>query len=473
MTLSTSLFKPLLKRSALAAAAAVLTLVACGGGGSEGGIGGTGNGGNTTPAGDVAYGGITAFGSVWVNGVEYSTSGTTIRIDDNPGRESDLRVGMVVRVDGSVSGATATTITVDDAVKGFVEQVLDANRLVVMGQTVQVDSTTRFDNNVRPVQGDRVEVHGLIAGDGIISAGYVERKTTAPTPPFAVKGTVKNHNTASQTFQIGALNVSYAGADIGDQPAGSWNGVQVDVKGTACSAAAPVCGTLTASKVEPAGARVTAAAKAEIEGIVSAVSASGFTIGNQSVVTTASTRYEGGVAGDIIVGSKLEAEGVISGGVLTATKVSFRDAVKLEGDIASISGNAITLVGLPGITVNVSSITELKDVASVAALQVGNHVRVRGKLGTGNSTEATRLEVRSADTDVELQAPATAVTAETSVTLLGIVVSTNSISAYRDLSDAPISRSAFFSAARVGTLIKANGRIANGVITWNELELEN
>ena len=137
-----------------------------------------------------------------MNGVEYSTSGTTIRIDDNPGQESDLRVGMVVRVDGSVSGATATTITVDDAVKGFVEQVFDANRLVVMGQTVQVDSTTRFDNNVRPVQGDRVEVHGLISGDGIISAGYVERKTTAPTPPFAVKGTVKNHNTASQTFQL-------------------------------------------------------------------------------------------------------------------------------------------------------------------------------------------------------------------------------------------------------------------------------
>ncbi len=255
MTLSTSLFKPLLKRSALAAAAAVLTLVACGGGGSEGGIGGTGNGGNTTPAGDVAYGGITAFGSVWVNGVEYSTSGTTIRIDDNPGQESDLRVGMVVRVDGSVSGATATTITVDDAVKGFVEQVIDANRLVVMGQTVQVDSTTRFDNNVRPVQGDRVEVHGLIAGDGIISAGLCGTQDHGADTAVCRQG----HGQEPQHREPDlpgrrAQWCSYAGADIGDQPAGSWNGVQVDVKGTACSAAAPVCGTLTASKVEPAGA---------------------------------------------------------------------------------------------------------------------------------------------------------------------------------------------------------------------------
>ena len=85
--------------------------------------------------------------------------------------------------------------------------------------------------------------------------------------------------------------------------------------------------------------------------------------------------------GDIAVGAKLEAEGSISGGVLTATKVSFRDAIRLEGDIASISGNSLTLTGLSGVTVNVTSITELKNVASIGALAVGNHLRIRGKLG--------------------------------------------------------------------------------------------
>ena len=71
---------------------------------SDGGIGGTG----------VAYGAITAFGSVWVNGVEYSTSNTTFKTDDNPnggGSQNDLRIGMVVQVDGSISGATASTIS--------------------------------------------------------------------------------------------------------------------------------------------------------------------------------------------------------------------------------------------------------------------------------------------------------------------------------------------------------------------------
>jgi hypothetical protein len=390
--------------------------------------------------------------------------------------ESDLRRGMVVRVDGSVSGATASTITVDDAVKGLVEQVIDANRMVVMGQTVQIDNLTRFDNNVVPVQGDRVEVHGLIAGDGLIAAGYIEKKATAPTPPFAVKGVVKNHDSTAQTFQVGALTVQYNGTTVvSDMPGGPWNGLQVDVKGTACSGTAPVCGTLTASKVEPAGASVSSASQAEIEGIVVAVTVNGFTIGNQTVVTTASTRYEGGVAGDIAAGTKLEAEGSISGGVLTATKVSFRDAIRLEGDIATVNAGTgnLTLTGLPGVTVNVMSITELKNVASVNALAVGNHLRIRGKLGLNGVVGAAQLELRSADNRVELQAPASAVTPETSVTLLGISVSTTSVSSYQDLNDAQISRAAFFAAAKVNTLIKARGTLGGVSVTWNELQLEN
>jgi len=328
------------------AGAATLALAACGGGGSSGGIGGTGGGGGGIGGTGVAYGTITAFGSVWVNGVEYGTGSTTFKTDDHPNggaTQGDLRIGMVVRVDGSVSGKRADTITVDDAVKGFVEQVIDANRLVVMGQTIQIDNLTKFDNNVVPVQGDRVNVYGLVAGDGVIAAGFIEKKATAPTPPFAVKGLVKNQNTTAQTFQVGALTVQYAGATVSDMPAGAWNGLQVDVKGSACSGAAPVCGTLVATKVEPAGAKVADAPEAEVEGIVSAVTASGFTIGNQVVATTASTRYEGGVFGDIAVGTKLEAEGSIVGGVLTATKVSFRDSIRLEGDIATVDAGAGTL----------------------------------------------------------------------------------------------------------------------------------
>ena len=74
----------------------------------------------------------------------------------------------------------------------------------------------------------------------------------------------------------------------------------------------PVCGTLVATKLEPAGASVSGISQAEIEGVVVTINADGFTIGNQRVVTTGSTRYEGGVASDIAVGTEVEAEGSIS-----------------------------------------------------------------------------------------------------------------------------------------------------------------
>src|SRR5712692_10195739 len=100
--MKTSLFGPLLFGTLFA-------LASCGGG--------TGSSGVTS-----TFGTITAFGSVFVNGVEFSTSGATIVLDDNPATESNLRVGMVVTVSGPRSGSgSATRIEVDDAVKGFVE----------------------------------------------------------------------------------------------------------------------------------------------------------------------------------------------------------------------------------------------------------------------------------------------------------------------------------------------------------------
>ena len=68
------------------AGASALVLAACGGGGSSGGIGGTGGGGIGGTG--VAYGTITDFGSVWVNGVEYQSGTATIRIDDTVDRKS-------------------------------------------------------------------------------------------------------------------------------------------------------------------------------------------------------------------------------------------------------------------------------------------------------------------------------------------------------------------------------------------------
>ena len=467
-----------IKSIALLIGAAAALLSACGGGGSDAGVAGAGGGGGGIPAATaVSYGTITQFGSIWVNGVEFSTSNASFRVKGQPGAASDLRIGMVVRVDGSINDKAASLVTVDEAVRGRVEQVLDANRMVVMGQSVQIDTRTRFENGVVPTVGDYVEVHGQVVADGTLAAGFIEKKAALPASPFAVKGFVKNHSTAARTFVVGTLTVSYAGATVNDLPAGSWDGQLVEVKGSVC-AGNPVCGTLTASQVEPGGLRVAEMAQVEVEGFVASVSGSGFVIGRQSVLTTAATVFAGGVLADIAVGTQLEVEGAISGGVLTAVKVSFRDSVRVEADVASVNlaSGSITLAGLPGVTVSVNSLTEFKGVAALAGLAAPNHLRIRGRAGAANTIVATRLERRSAASNpgVILQAPVTAVAGTTSVTLLGVVVNTAGIAdaEFRNVSDASIGRAAFFAALKIGAVVNARGNLAAGAVAWNEIQFE-
>ena len=466
--MKTSLFGPLLFGTLVA-------LASCGGG--TGGAGVTG-----------MFGTITAFGSVFVNGVEFSTSGATIVLDDNPATESNLRVGMVVTVSGSRSGSSgsATRIEVDDAVKGFVEAKLDANHWTVMGQTVLVDDQTRFENNV-PGVGDFAEVHGLVVADGTISGGFIEKKNGPPFPTFEVKGFVKNHNDASKTFQIGTLTVNYNGALINDMPnpaMTSWNGLLVEAKGATCSGN-PVCGTLTASKVEPNGPQMRDAAEFEIEGFVTAVPpavpSGSFKVGNQLVVATGSTRFEGGVASDITVGVKLEVEGVLSGGILTASKIEFGDSIRIEANIATGSINAGTssfgLSGLPGITVTANSLTRFENVANFGGLSDGNHLRIRGRLSGGATVIATEIERISIapDNRVELQGPIQSITGVSPsqvVTILGVPVNTSTISTFEDGDDNVITRAAFFAKVVVGTLVKARGSLSGATVTWSEIELE-
>jgi hypothetical protein len=460
------------RRRWLAGATLTILLAACGGGGGDGGIGGTGGGGGGGGIGGtgVAYGEITGFGSVWVNGVRYDTSSASFRKDGDTVSQSDLRVGMVARIEGSATAGTATLVSVDSALKGRVEQAT-VDGYVVMGQTVRVDAGTVFDNNLRPAAGDIVEVHGLPQTTGVIAASYIERKSSPATPPYAVTGFVSAHDGAASTFQVGALTVAYAGADVGDMPTGSWVGLVVEAKGSTC-AGTPVCGTLTASKVEPAGPRIATSPKAEVEGFVSALTADGFMLGAQRVIVNASTAYEDGVVTDLVVGTKVEAEGPISNGVMTATKVEFKAGVRIEADVLTVVGDRLTLAGLPGIEVQITAQTELKDLGSIADVVPGLHVRLRGRPVGETQVVATEFEARSPNTDVELRGSASSVSG-TLITVLGVTIDTTGLpdSAFRD-DDAVIGRTAFFTGLAGGRSLQAQGRRSGNAVIWEELELE-
>src|SRR2546430_16503864 len=116
-------------------AAAILLLASCGGPTQLGGIQGSGS-----PV--VAYGPIAGFGSIFVNGVEYATSNAQIRIDDQPGTESQLLVGQVVTVVGSVNSdgptGTATQVTSSGDVAGAQTQSdITGGRVALYGPTLR------------------------------------------------------------------------------------------------------------------------------------------------------------------------------------------------------------------------------------------------------------------------------------------------------------------------------------------------
>ena len=104
-------------------------------------------------------------------------------------------------------------------------------------------------------------------------------------------------------------------------------------------------------------------------------------------------------------------DGSLSGGTLTATKVIFKDNVRIEGDVAAPpTATSLTLSGL-NITVNTNDETAFSgstgsggsgsggsgsggSVQSLADIAVGNHVRIRGRVREDGTIVATQVELR-------------------------------------------------------------------------------
>ena len=463
-------------------------LSGCGGGGDSGTS--VPVAGSATPI--VSSGTITNFGSVYINDRKYEIDDSTSTSVDGSGpvngdvaAKNILKLGMVVKVSGSVNGSsrTASTITQEDTVEGPIQSVDVSNsRFVVLGQTVLVDDTTKFDSGVNLgnlAVNQVVEVSGLVKGDGVIAASFIERKAGGGCSlGCEIKGIVKNHDHATTTFQIGGLTVNYAApALIGDMPVPSgsnWNTLFVEVKGTVFNSGTS---TLIATKVEPEGFQAPNGNRVELEGFVTSVLGVGHFMLGSTEVQAANALYLGGTIDEVAVGQKVEVEGTISNNVITASKVKFKDAVRIESNVAADPiGNTLTLDGLPGITISVNSQTEFKNVANLAGLATGNNVRIRGREGVGNTVIAMEVELRDTNSniDIDLQGAVQAVS-NPNLTILGVQVNTNGFSNpddFQGLDDQPIGRAAFFNAVNVGTLVKVKGRLNGAIVTWREAELE-
>ena len=231
---------------------ALMTLLtACGGGSSSDPTGAA-----PTATTQGASGMITGFGSVYVNGVEWETDGATIEIDDDMGSESDLDVGHIVMVHGSIAAdgtATADSIEYDAELEGPISDIdLGAGTITVLGYVVVIDGDTIFDDDslVSSIDGlsvgDFVEINGYPLADGRLLAVHLELETDAGE--VEVSGVISNLDTATSTFNLNDLVVDYTSAVLEDFDGEAIaDGQHVEVEGS--STLGP-SGELIADKVE-------------------------------------------------------------------------------------------------------------------------------------------------------------------------------------------------------------------------------
>jgi len=421
--------------SALALGVGLASLFVGCGGEMTAGIQGSGS---PVAAGVTAVGPINAFGSIFLDGVEYSTSGAQIHVDDQPGTEADLRVGQIITLKGTVNPdgltGTATDVSYSGDLRGPVTQVdVDGGTFVVLGQTVRITDATLFDDSFQapaltglPV-GVVVEVSGFADSNGNLMASRVDPSSAASG--FRVRGTVQGLDTTAHTFTINTLTVDYGGVSPNGTLA---NDAIVSVQGTSLSAG----GALIATRVQVfAGLGAAAADQGRIEGFITAfVSNADFTVNGLRVTTDAATQFDlKGVTLGVNVPVKVRGTFDASG-VLAAAKVEVKPQKLsfVRGLVDSVSASSNTLTVL-GVSITTDSGTSFDDKSSVhlksfelADVRTGDYVEVRGAAdATGTALNATLVERDNPENRSYVQGIALNV-AKPSFTVLGVQVTTGS-----------------------------------------------
>ena len=428
------------------------------------GCGGSSSSGGDTPTAaatpQTTVGQITGFGSIYVNGVEYETSGSSYSVDDSTASGDDaLAVGMVVKVQGSVNadGRTgrADAIYYDDELEGPVENLgTDANdaaikTFTVMGVSVRVeqgktnfkgedDASFSFDTIAN---GDNVEVSGEFSGD-ILVASYVE-KQDASDDDFEAKGTVDQYN-GSDAFVLilrnsATLNVTIdAGAEI--PSAGVADGQFVEVEGTIPD---PVNApdSLLATKVElEDDDRIgdDDDDDVEIKGTLNFDVDSGtWSVRDVELAFDGATEYspeslEDGIADQSAAGLYVEVEGTYVNGALNVDEIELEEEdLEFKADVADVvatdarDGTVTLSFGAATGTVDVRVTPDtmfLNDDAVVHfdlnSIMMGDKVEIDARTGDDGLFYATSLELED-DLGYEIEGPVEAID-DVSINVLGV-----------------------------------------------------
>lgn len=382
---------------ALTLLASALSLAGCGGGGS--GADGDGNVAGVSSGGTGSFGSISGLGSIIVAGVRFddSTASTIRNVDDDTDLRGQLKLGMVVRVRGEPKSsdglrADAESIEVSSNLLGPIDSIdRTAMTLLVLGQTVRISTATIFEDGLTGLAalnvGDIVEVHGF-SEPTTLAATRVEKKLLGNVRAFKLQGAVRNLKDAARTFAVGPLTIGFGSADLGGVVLG--DGLLVRVQISTTIDASP----RTAIKIRADELAFRDVDEAEVEGTISSFTSSSQFSVNGVPVNAGGAAVPAGLA----LGSLVEVEGSLVGGVLIARKVELEDAsdplkFELHGTISALNTAAKTFV-LRGVTVSYSGTVRFGDGIAADLSNVGSQaIEVKGLL-SADGTQVSATEIR-------------------------------------------------------------------------------
>lgn len=418
-------------------------IVACSGGGGNqvAGIGGSGY---------ISDGTVTGFGSVFVNGVEFETNSSTFEVEDNVGAiQSDLRIGMVVQVNGSVNpdgiSGTATNIHYSDDLEGPITVITEnadftEKTLTVLGKTVVIhnaDSVYESTTYAALAVGNVIEISGYYDNAGVLRASYIEFKSISSNASniFEIAGVISG--LSGETFTVQGVNIDATTATKSNLPNGLQNGLVVEIKGTF------VAGTITATEIEGNDSELLDdGSEVSVEGyITDYVSDSDFKINGQQINASSASLIPATLV--LQNGIKVEAEGAVDNGVLVATEIESRsgnsEVTAVVNGVDTVNNRlTVSIVASePSITVQLTTATLTEDELSenqldLSLIAVGtDFVEVRGFESGVSTITATRVK-RVTGEKTELQGVITGKVDNTSITVLGIVFPVDINTEYED-----------------------------------------
>lgn len=174
------------------------------------GLGGTG----------VTMGRISAFGSLYVNGIKFNTDNAVFERDQvNSKTQDDFSAGEIVKIIGNIhtnkKTGTATKVIFSDVLEGSVTAITTGNNSIeILGQTVRIDKLTilhGFDQLSDLKLGNIIEVSGFITQQEILASSIkLMSESFSTNSQLEVEGYITSLDTSAKTFKLNQLIIDYS-----------------------------------------------------------------------------------------------------------------------------------------------------------------------------------------------------------------------------------------------------------------------